>query len=191
MRRLRIGATSWEYLTGGSGSPALLHLPGGTGRSEASFEHLAAMEADHRVLSVTRLPATDLDESAGGLLAILDAEDVDTAVAWGTSSGGLVAQALVRRAPHRFGAMVLADTAALPRSAPADLAGWPGRVLLLQATGDERCGTALEPVRRLYPGATVRTFSGGQTASVARADRYAAAVRAFLGRLPHPGPAGT
>jgi pimeloyl-ACP methyl ester carboxylesterase len=37
-----------------------------------------------------------------------------------------------------------------------------------------------QPMRWLYPDATVHTFRGGHAASLARADQYVAAVRAFL-----------
>jgi pimeloyl-ACP methyl ester carboxylesterase len=64
--------------------------------------------------------------------------------------------------------------------AAADLGGWPGRVLILQAEDDELYASMHEPMRRLYPDATVRTFAGGHAASLARQDEYLAAVREFL-----------
>jgi len=251
---LTAGGTHWQYLTGGAGSHVVLYLPGGSGQAEASFEYLAAMETDHRVVSVTYPEVETIDDLVDGVLSVLDAECVDTATVWGTSFGGMVAQVLVRRAPHRVGALVLANTAApsrrrarriaeqmlvlralpaslvrpllraalvarlrglnppeqafwrayltetlLPRAkqatlaltrlgldfhrrrfAATDLDGWPGRVLILQATDAELYQEMHQPMRRLYRGAEIRTFEGGHTTSLAQADQYIAAVRAFL-----------
>jgi len=63
---------------------------------------------------------------------------------------------------------------------PDDLAGWPGRVLILQAEDDELYASMHEPLSRLYPNATVHTFAGGHAASVGREADYVAAVREFL-----------
>ena len=64
-----------------------------------------------------------------------------------------------------------------------DLAGWPGRVLILHAAGDELYREMAGPLRQLYPSASARTFEGGHSASVAHADEYVAAVKAFLAGL--------
>ena len=66
--------------------------------------------------------------------------------------------------------------------APGDLAGWPGRVLLLPVTDDRFAPPASQAtLRRLYPGATVRTFHGaGHTPWLTRHDDYVAAIRAFI-----------
>ena len=67
--------------------------------------------------------------------------------------------------------------------APDDLAGWPGRILLLLAEDDP---ATPEPARRAiieaYPGAQVRLFSGGGHATaVVKQEEYFAAIDAFLG----------
>ena len=66
---------------------------------------------------------------------------------------------------------------------PGDLAGWPGRVLLVMADDDP--GTP-ELVRErligLYPGASVKLFHGsGHATSVVREDEYQAVIDEFLG----------
>jgi pimeloyl-ACP methyl ester carboxylesterase len=73
---------------------------------------------------------------------------------------------------------------------PGDLAGWPGRILILMATDDP---ATPEPSRRAllaaYPQAQVRLFSGGGHATaVLMQDAYFAAIDEFLAaQSPDPG----
>jgi pimeloyl-ACP methyl ester carboxylesterase len=53
-----------------------------------------------------------LDRTADDVIALLDRDGVDRAVVGGLSMGGYVAMALLRRAPERVAALVLADTKA-------------------------------------------------------------------------------
>lgn len=63
-------------------------------------------------------PAADSVETmAAGVEAAMDREGIGRAVIGGLSMGGYVALALYRRAPHRFRAMILADTRATPDTA--------------------------------------------------------------------------
>jgi pimeloyl-ACP methyl ester carboxylesterase len=68
------------------------------------------------------------------------------------------------------------------RFSPADLQGWPGRVLILEAIHD----TIFPPheraaLRHLYPQAQARTFSdGGHAASISRRGEYIDAIAAFI-----------
>lgn len=55
-------------------------------------------------------PATAIDDYAGDVLQLLDALELERAVIGGLSMGGYVAFGLVRRAPDRVEALVLADT---------------------------------------------------------------------------------
>lgn len=65
---------------------------------------------------------------------------------------------------------------------PADLATWPGRILLLAAEDDELYRSMHEPMRRLYPQAEITVFPGGHAATVGHQGAYLAAVTAFLSR---------
>lgn len=69
------------------------------------------------------------------------------------------------------------------RFTPEDLAGWPGRVLLLMADNDP---ATPEPVRErmkaLYSNAEVRLFEGtGHISGILRREEYLAAMEGFLG----------
>ncbi len=72
------------------------------------------------------------------------------------------------------------------RFTPQDLAGWPGRVLLLMAQDDP---ATPEPVRQamrsMYPQAQARLFSGsGHMTAVLQQDEYFAATDEFLSAAP-------
>ena len=66
--------------------------------------------------------------------------------------------------------------------APDDLAGWGGRVLILEADDDPLFPPAArDALRALYPGAEVHTFHGtGHAAAVLRPDEYAAVLLRFF-----------
>ncbi len=68
------------------------------------------------------------------------------------------------------------------RFSPADLANWPGRVLLIESAHDEAFPPgARAALRALYPRAQLRTFGGGGHAvMVTNPADYVTAVREFL-----------
>jgi pimeloyl-ACP methyl ester carboxylesterase len=68
------------------------------------------------------------------------------------------------------------------RFSPSDLAGWYGRVLLIESAHDEAFPpSARAALRALYPQAEVRTFAGaGHAVMVTKPTEYVAAVRKFL-----------
>jgi pimeloyl-ACP methyl ester carboxylesterase len=68
------------------------------------------------------------------------------------------------------------------RFEPNDLAGWPGRILVIESEHDRAFSSeARAELRALYPRASVRTFAdAGHAVMVARPAEYIAAVRSFL-----------
>jgi pimeloyl-ACP methyl ester carboxylesterase len=65
---------------------------------------------------------------------------------------------------------------------PNDLAGWPGRILVIESEHDRAFSSeARAELRALYPRASVRTFAdAGHAVMVTRPAVYIAAVRSFL-----------
>jgi lipase len=111
-RRLGHCGVDWRYYTGGNGEQVVLRLSGALGLAEFSFQQIRLFESRFRVISPDYPPVRSLDEITEGLLAILDAEGVERAHVSGGSFGGLLAQALVRRAPERVASLVLSHTGA-------------------------------------------------------------------------------
>lgn len=72
------------------------------------------------------------------------------------------------------------------RFSPGDLATWPGEVLILEAERDTTFPAwERQALRKLYPTAEVRVFTGGgHASSLDRRDEYIAAIRAFLAAHP-------
>lgn len=73
-----------------------------------------------------------------------------------------------------------ADFDAHCRIAPGDLAGWPGRLAIIESRGDGLIGPAERAgLRALYPGAEVYMLSGGHNDSVERPEAQIALIRAI------------
>ncbi len=89
----------------------LLLLPGALGRPETSFEYIAALETEWRILA-PGYPATigTMTGLANGIAALLNACGITRAHVVGGSFGGLVAQVLLDRFPERVERLVLSDT---------------------------------------------------------------------------------
>ncbi len=66
--------------------------------------------------------------------------------------------------------------------APQDLAGWPGKTLLMMADDDPATPRPVrEAMRVLYPRAQIHLFHGtGHTASLFRQEEYFAALDGFI-----------
>jgi pimeloyl-ACP methyl ester carboxylesterase len=111
-RRLVYRGTDWQYYVGGQGGEVVLLLGGALGVAEFAFQQIRLLEPHFRVLAPDYPPVQTLAELTGGLLALLDAEDIRRVHVVGGSFGGLVAQVLVRQAPECVISLVLSHTGA-------------------------------------------------------------------------------
>ena len=110
-RYLAHQGVNWEYLAAGDGPETILILPGLLGMGEMSFQQVAALEDEYRVI-VPSYP-TSVKTTAGlldGVGAILEAEGVSRFHVLGGSYGGLLAQSLARRFPERVDRLIIAHT---------------------------------------------------------------------------------
>jgi len=114
---LRHAGNVWRYRRGGTGAEPVLWLTGALGLGEFAFGHIRALGPGFRLVVPDYPPARTLDGVADGLVAILDAEEVDTAHVVGGSFGGMLAQHLVRCHPDRVRSLVLSHTPAPDPSA--------------------------------------------------------------------------
>ena len=71
---------------------------------------------------------------------------------------------------------------------PGDLAGWPGRVFILESEEDPVTPEQRAELRRCYPNASVYTIHGaGHTPWMSHKEEYLSAIKEFLaGRVPEP-----
>jgi pimeloyl-ACP methyl ester carboxylesterase len=232
--------TEWRYRAGGSGAQTVLVLTGALGLAEFSFQQIHLLAPHFRILAPDYPPIDSLADTVDGLIALLDVERVQHAHVVGGSFGGMLAQALVRRAPNRVSSMVLSHTGAadgrrrrgagiiglLPGPLlramlgarlgktltaadpfwrryfqeaiarlskadimsririqaqfsasvhrPEDLAGWPGRVLIVEADDDPLIRQAQgERLRALYPRSDTYRFQGtGHAAAILEPEAY-------------------
>jgi aminoacrylate hydrolase len=147
VRRLLYRGAEWRYYCGGSGGEAVLFLTGALGAAEFAFQQIALLEPHYRVIAPDYPPVGTLGALADGLVAVLDAEDVERAHVVGGSFGGVVAQGFVRRAPSRVVSLVLSHTGApdAPRGRTAAVVGILSRLPtpLLRAALRRRLGRTL------------------------------------------------
>jgi pimeloyl-ACP methyl ester carboxylesterase len=145
-RSLTHGGVRWRYYAGGGGDPVLLRLSGALGLAEFSFQQISLFERQFRVITPDYPAVASLGQMIEGLIAILDAEGAERAHVSGGSFGGMLAQALARRAPERIASLVLSHTGAPDgkrrRVGTAIVAALP--IQLLRALLKARLGRTLD-----------------------------------------------
>ena len=115
--RVSLPQGTTRYLEAGNGWPVLLlhAFPLNADMWRPQLERLVNgwryIAPDLRGFGPERLtPAASMDDFADDVVALLDALEIEKATIGGLSMGGYVTFALLRRAPERFNAVVLADT---------------------------------------------------------------------------------
>ena len=164
--RRRLAGLEWEYVACGAGPGTLLVLPGGLAVAETAFRYIRRFEPHRRVIAPTYPEdAATIAQLTAGLAGLIAAEGAPATVIGGSYSG-LVAQCLVRAAPHMVERLVLSDTG-VPR---------PGRA---------RAMAALAPLIRLGPLPLLRgLLRAGVGLSLARLpERRGFWWRYFSGRI--------
>jgi len=100
----------WKYIVAGGVGPAILFLHGLAGSPDIWWQQLAALQDRCRCLAASYAAADSLAGMASGLLAVLDAEQIERVNLVGTSLGGYVAQYLLAAHPDRIERAILANT---------------------------------------------------------------------------------
>ena len=110
VKQLEVDGRPWEYVVVGDGPETILFLHGMTGAYDIWWQQINALSPDYKVIALTYPPAAGLEAMAGGVIAILDAEQVDEANVVGSSLGGYLTQYLVANYPERVKQAVFANT---------------------------------------------------------------------------------
>ena len=261
-KQTTVNSVDWEYIDAGQGRIVLLILPGALGTAESAFLTISyfAEKADRYRVLAPSYPAsiTTMGDLVDGLARIMDQNTIAAACVIGGSYGGFVAQAFVRRHPHKTQKLVLSHTAPpdpergrqiarvlrwasvlplgllrrslkksltrlLPEGnpevalitaqmtetidyqmtrealfngyrrvvdfdehyalTPADLADWPGEVLLVMGEDDPATPEATrQAMKALYPRAQEHLFHGtGHATSILKREEYCALIETFVG----------
>ncbi len=107
---VQVNGREWEYLSFGEGEETILFLHGMTGAYDIWWQQMTPLSEQYRVISLTYPPVETLEELSQGVLAVLDAEGVQSANVTGTSLGGYLLQYLMLRHPERIEKAVLGNT---------------------------------------------------------------------------------
>ncbi len=100
----------WEYLVLGQGENTIVFLHGMTGAYDIWWQQMEVLQEQYRVISMTYPAAESLNDMAGGVMVILEAEGVNQVHLVGSSLGGYFAQYLVANHPDKVLSAVLANT---------------------------------------------------------------------------------
>lgn len=189
--RITLGDGTLRYLDAGSGWPVVL-LHGFPLNADMWRPQLEDVPDGWRFIAPdlrgfgpeTTSAAQSMDDLADGVIAFLDAMHIDKATLGGLSMGGYVTFALLRRAPERVSALILADT----RATADTPQGREGRTKMLEtvrtkgvsAVADEMMPKLLgETTHRERPQVERRAR---EMVSVNRADGLAGAIAAMRDR---------
>ena len=105
-----VNNVAWEYVVLGQGDDTILFLHGMTGSYDIWWQQMEALQGSYRLIAMTYPAVGSLAEMAEGVMAILEAENVDQFSVVGSSLGGYFAQYLVANFPERVQKAVFANT---------------------------------------------------------------------------------
>ena len=100
----------WTYVVLGKGPKTILFLHGMTGGYDFWWQQMNEFSRDYRVISVTYPPVDNLSALGKGIIAILDAQQIDSTVVIGSSLGGYLTQYLLATHPKRVTKAVFGNT---------------------------------------------------------------------------------
>jgi pimeloyl-ACP methyl ester carboxylesterase len=109
-KQLTVAGIEAEYIISGKGAETFVLLPGGLGAGEAWFKLILALEGEWRIIAPSYPLAQTIEHLVTGVNAILEYEGEARAHVLGTSLGGFVAQAFVRKYSERVECLILANT---------------------------------------------------------------------------------
>jgi maspardin len=109
-RQVVVNGLRWKYIAAAEARAAILFLHGLAGSPDIWWQQMATLQDRYHCLAASYAPADSLAEMAGGLLAVLDAEQIERVNLVGTSLGGYVAQYLLAAHPDRIERTILANT---------------------------------------------------------------------------------
>jgi len=109
-KHIRVDGRDWEYAAFGEGDQTILFLHGMTGAYDIWWQQMEPLSGEYRVVSITYPPVATLEGLSQGVLAVLDAEGMQSVNVVGTSLGGYLLQYLMTCCPHRVEKAVLGNT---------------------------------------------------------------------------------
>lgn len=110
IQQISASGERWTYFAGGSGEETLVLLPGGLSIAEPWFDCMLDWERQFRVIAISYPCIANANSAIEAIEAVLKRESAKRSHLVGTSLGGEIAQAFLRKKPHRFSKIVLGNT---------------------------------------------------------------------------------
>ncbi len=111
LKKISVNGNTWIYYAGGSGDTTILFIHGMAGEWKLWWRQIDRFEKKYKVISFTLPPEIrSLEETAEGIQAILQKENIQKFIPVGTSMGGYIAQFLVHTMPERIDKAVFGNT---------------------------------------------------------------------------------
>jgi aminoacrylate hydrolase len=156
-RTLVAGQHRWHYYVGTGHGETVLLLPGGTGIGIGWLDLALALHPRYRAISVDYPHSVStFDDLAEGVLAVLEAENVEQVHVVGQSAGGMLAEVFSRLAPDRVRSMVLSGTGLY---GPEDVPRLEQRLAAIQTTPWQQTRAAiLDGLRHTWKDAAEAEF---------------------------------
>lgn len=109
-KTLTVAGTAWTYHTAGHGEHTILWLVGGLKKADAAYRSIPLLADSFRIIAPDYPAVGSMQGLCDGLAAVLDVEGVESAYVLSGSFGGMIAQELVRRYPHKVAKLILSTT---------------------------------------------------------------------------------
>lgn len=110
LKILNVEGLNWEYISIGNGSKTILFLHGMTGAYDIWWQQIDVLKNKYRIIALTYPQVKSLAQIEKGIVAILEAENIQNFNVIGTSMGGYIAQYLMAKYPSRIQRVILSNT---------------------------------------------------------------------------------
>jgi len=111
LKETEVNGVRWEYFFNtGEHEETILFIHGIGGAYDIWWQQIEVLSRKFNIISITLPEIHTLDETADGIVAILDTEKISKVNLVGTSMGGYIVQYLLDKNPDRISRLILGNT---------------------------------------------------------------------------------
>jgi len=109
-KRVVVNGRDWGAIRVGNSGPALVLIPGTLGRADIFWQQIMALKDDAQILSLSYPATGGVDDWAGDIAQMIEAEGFEDVTVLGSSLGGYLVQYLAAQYPAHIKGLVAANT---------------------------------------------------------------------------------